>query len=355
MTESIIKSTLSELLFKSAICESVEDQNVIDYLYKEMLLERLLYGEPVTVPELRKLLRKKILNFQFIKLDGEVRDARGTTMMKYIPRADQPKGIRPSSKKVATFFDMRKDAWRSVSQRSKEIVLDKDEKTGKPVIMVKDKPEGADKAVADTGVEKEPVTQEEPRIEQPEITVTPEETPETPSTQEKPVQPALTVDGKPAEVKKVKPIESDEMKQMFHFVNPKTGASQDIEMTPKDAVKELKRMGKGWELRDENEFADNEDRISQEAEDQEDWLKAGDIRNYLNVKGENVPIEIIGEDPDGAFYARRLGGGLFKIPAGRMQNIGSIIHDEKLKTKPTSKDIITKGKDLDKIEADEIK
>ena len=139
MTEFFIKTILTEELFGNRICESQEDYQIVNYLYDKLLLEKFLYGEPVTVPELRKLLHKKILNFEFIKLDGEVRPAKGTTMMKYIPKKDHPKGVRPSSPKVATFFDLDKDAWRSVSKKSKEIVIKKDKKKGKPVVVVKDK------------------------------------------------------------------------------------------------------------------------------------------------------------------------------------------------------------------------
>lgn len=152
MNELLIKNIIANILFENKICESIENQYVVDYLYENLQLERLLYGEPVTVPELRKILRNKILNFEFIKLDGEVRPAKGTTMMKYIPQTAHPKGIRPSSPKVATFYDLDKQDWRSVSQRSKEIVLKKDDMTGKPVIMVKDKPEGKE---IPAGTEKE--------------------------------------------------------------------------------------------------------------------------------------------------------------------------------------------------------
>ncbi len=138
MTEFFLKTILAQELFDNRLCENLEDQQMVDFFYRELLLEKFLYGEPITVPELRKLLRQKILNFEFIKLDGEVRPATGTQMMKYIPKKDHPKGIRPSSPKVATFFDLDKLAWRSVSQRSKEIVLKKDEEKGRPVVVVKD-------------------------------------------------------------------------------------------------------------------------------------------------------------------------------------------------------------------------
>jgi hypothetical protein len=142
MNKFLIKRILTELLFNTKLCESANQQNIVEFFYENLLLEKLLVGEPVSVPELRKILRNKILNFEFIKLDGEVRPAKGTTMMKYIPTPDHPKGIRPSSPKVATFFDLEKKAWRSVSQRSKEIVLkysfgEKGKK--RPVFIVKDK------------------------------------------------------------------------------------------------------------------------------------------------------------------------------------------------------------------------
>ncbi len=58
-------------------------------------------------------------------------------MMKYIPPKDHPKGTGKSSEKVATFYDLDKDAWRSVSKRSREVVLKKDK--GKPTVVVRDK------------------------------------------------------------------------------------------------------------------------------------------------------------------------------------------------------------------------
>jgi len=103
------------------------------------LYEKLLMGEPVTIEELRDILHRKVLNFEFIKLDGEVRPAKGTTMMKYIPKEDHPTGDHPSSDKVAAFYDLSKDVWRSVSNRSSEIVLVQDEDTGKIKVQISDK------------------------------------------------------------------------------------------------------------------------------------------------------------------------------------------------------------------------
>lgn len=337
MTEFLIKNILAEVLFENKICESLVDKMIVDYLYEELMLERLLYGEPVTVPELRALLRKKILNFEFIKLDGEIRPAKGTTMMKYVPQSQHPKGIRPSSPKVATFYDLEKRDWRSVSQRSKEIVLKKDEDTGKPIVMVKDKPTGP----GDIAV----------KPEEPEKA--PEVEPETPETPEIPEVPIEEPD---VEVKKVKPIESTEKTKMFHFVNPITGASKNIQMTAKDAVKELKKMGKGWRLADEKEYKDKEEEFLKAAKEKRpDFINIGDKRNYLNRKGENVSIEIVGEDPYGGIYAKTPKGGIFKIPSSRMQNIGKKIKEPKTKSEDESIiNKLSKTSNLENLEADEV-
>lgn len=147
MDQLTIRNILAEELFGSRICESVQDQEILEMFYNGLkpVFEKFLWGEPISVPELRKLLRKSIVNFEFIKLDGEVRPARGTTMMKYIPQEDHPKGIRPSSDAVATFYDLDKEAWRSVSKKSREIVLKKDEEKDRPIIVVRDKEKDLEK------------------------------------------------------------------------------------------------------------------------------------------------------------------------------------------------------------------
>ena len=135
---------IAEELFGTRIFESIDHKKLVEFVYSEItfpefLLEKLLIGEPITVPELRDLLHKKIVNFEFIKLDGDIRPAKGTTMMKYIPKENHPSGMNPSSEKVAAFWDLNKGAWRSVSNKSKEIIIQQDEKTKKPKVVVSDK------------------------------------------------------------------------------------------------------------------------------------------------------------------------------------------------------------------------
>jgi hypothetical protein len=116
----------------------MEQQHKVNFLYEKLLLE-LLVGEPLTIDELRDLLSKKIIDFEFIKLDGEVRPAKGTTNLKYVPIDSQPKGTGNPHPTVATFYDLKKQLWRSVSQRSKEIVLKQDEQGKNPLVTVTDK------------------------------------------------------------------------------------------------------------------------------------------------------------------------------------------------------------------------
>ena len=169
MNHQQIKNIISEEYLGGSICESLKDFYVIDKFYN-ILNERFLHGEPISIQELRKLLHTKVVKFEFIKLGGEVRPASGTTMMTKIPSNDDPKGVRPSSPKVATFYDLTKKAWRSVSEKSKEIVL-KDDNKEEPIIVVRDKKEKEpNELVIKKPEEKkvEPIKKEEPKKEEPQ-------------------------------------------------------------------------------------------------------------------------------------------------------------------------------------------
>ena len=250
INEILIKNIMSEILFENRICESVEDYHMLDYIYNKLyesqLFERLLYGEPVNINELRSLLRRKIVNFEFIKLDGKKRKAKGTLLMKYVPQDQHPKGVRHSSPKVATFYDLQKKDWRSVSEKSKEIVLTKDEETQKPVVVVKDKSKTSDIAVHDEEPEEEPIGTIDGK--------SPEEPLEEP------------IEKKP-EVTRVKPIEVGDKEKRFYFKNPRTGASMFGDMSTKDVIKKLKELGKDWELSDEKDFKEHEEEIEDKTEE----------------------------------------------------------------------------------------
>ncbi len=71
----------------------------------------------LSVTRLRELLQTGIIKFYFQKLDGELREAYGTTKLDDIPFDKRPKGgMAPSS--IVPFFCIQSGEWRSVSSRS---------------------------------------------------------------------------------------------------------------------------------------------------------------------------------------------------------------------------------------------
>lgn len=311
MSESLIKTLLHEIIFGNKIHESYITSNYINRLYKDLMLEALLYGEPISVPELRKLLRQKILNFKFIKLNGEIRDARGTLLMKYVPQSQHPKGIRPSSPKVATFYDLNKKDWRSVSQRSKEIVLSKDEETDKPIILVKDKPKG----------QKEP--------------------------------PKSFIDAS-ANVVSVKPAFTTDEVETFYLVNKRTGAYAIKDFPIKEFLKFIKKLGKGWEVVSKEEYEQFRNR---NLATKQTNIKVGDRREYINRLGKKIVIDIVNIDDEGNIYGRTLNGALFLIPEYRIKNIKNLIGKNQYETSDEDDTIIdrlSKNKDLNNIDANDV-
>ena len=70
--------------------------------------------------DLRKALYEGIVIFQFIKKDGSLRMARGTTCPNLVPSDDTPKGKRTPEQQAAyerqtvAFYDIDKKGWRSM-------------------------------------------------------------------------------------------------------------------------------------------------------------------------------------------------------------------------------------------------
>lgn len=62
---------------------------------------------------LKKKLEKGEVKFTYVKVDGTLREARGTTKMEMIPEDLHPKN--PSGKYVA-YFDLDKNEWRSIAE-----------------------------------------------------------------------------------------------------------------------------------------------------------------------------------------------------------------------------------------------
>ena len=62
-------------------------------------------------------LENGIVKFFFQKVGGDLRIAHGTKQLSNIPTEHQPAGVR-IPRNAVTFFDVTKQAWRSVSRES---------------------------------------------------------------------------------------------------------------------------------------------------------------------------------------------------------------------------------------------
>lgn len=70
---------------------------------------------PIEPARLKELLSHGPVQFAFMKRDGSLRTAVGTTRLNVIPLQFHPKGKRPAPPSVVAFFDLEKGAWRALS------------------------------------------------------------------------------------------------------------------------------------------------------------------------------------------------------------------------------------------------
>ena len=74
----------------------------------------------MNIPDLKKALYEGIVLFEFIKKDGSLRHARGTTCPDLVPSDDTPKNKRTPEqqalydRQTVAFYDIDKKAWRSM-------------------------------------------------------------------------------------------------------------------------------------------------------------------------------------------------------------------------------------------------
>ena len=72
----------------------------------------------MNIPDLKKALYEGIVIFQFVKKDGTLRMARGTTSPDLVPTDDTPKGKRTPEqqalyeRQTVAFYDIDKKGWR---------------------------------------------------------------------------------------------------------------------------------------------------------------------------------------------------------------------------------------------------
>jgi hypothetical protein len=69
--------------------------------------------QPISALELRERLHTGFIKFSFMKKDGSLREAYGTTNLSNIPVSAHPSGNGSSSPKVVTFWDLLTSEWRS--------------------------------------------------------------------------------------------------------------------------------------------------------------------------------------------------------------------------------------------------
>jgi len=74
----------------------------------------------MNIPDLKTALCEGIVLFEFIKKDGSLRHARGTTNPDLVPVDDTPKGVRTPEqqalyeRQTVAFYDIDKKGWRSM-------------------------------------------------------------------------------------------------------------------------------------------------------------------------------------------------------------------------------------------------
>ena len=70
--------------------------------------------------EFSEMLHKGIVDFEFVKKDGTVRQAKGTLVAEHLPapKADSDAPARKTNENVFVYFDMEKQSFRSFVKSS---------------------------------------------------------------------------------------------------------------------------------------------------------------------------------------------------------------------------------------------
>ena len=73
-----------------------------------------------SLEEFNKMLREGIVEFEFVKKDGTVRQAKGTLLAEHLPapKADSDAPARKTNENVLVYFDMEKQSFRSFVKSS---------------------------------------------------------------------------------------------------------------------------------------------------------------------------------------------------------------------------------------------
>lgn len=82
--------------------------------------ERYIDLSKTEIPKLRKLMEERIVEFSFMKANGEIRIAHGTTSMSIIPitKLHERLGEDINTMVNTSYYDTDKQAWRSFSNKN---------------------------------------------------------------------------------------------------------------------------------------------------------------------------------------------------------------------------------------------
>ena len=70
------------------------------------------------VNEFKEMLKNGIVEFEFIKKDGTLRQAKGTLLAEHLPPQKEGTSSKKPSDNVMVYFDMEKNAFRSFVKES---------------------------------------------------------------------------------------------------------------------------------------------------------------------------------------------------------------------------------------------
>lgn len=80
--------------------------------------------QPISTEDLRARLRTGIVEFAFIKLDGTLRQVRGTLNLNNVPATQHPNGNGNPSSRALRFFDFNAGGWRSLRIGAQLFILE---------------------------------------------------------------------------------------------------------------------------------------------------------------------------------------------------------------------------------------
>ena len=82
--------------------------------------DRIMDVSKTEIPKLLELMNEQIVEFSFIKANGDIRIAHGTLSMKYIPldKVCEKYGEDASCLTNSLYYDIDKKAWRAFSYRN---------------------------------------------------------------------------------------------------------------------------------------------------------------------------------------------------------------------------------------------